>query len=56
MTPMPEAEPPTDAPGSGDATGRTAIRVVIADDHAVVRRGLRQLLDAEDGGGVRPVT
>lgn len=25
------------------------IRVVIADDHAVVRRGLRQLLDAEEG-------
>ncbi len=31
-------------------TGTTgAIRVVIADDHAVVRRGLRQLLDAEEG-------
>jgi two-component system, NarL family, response regulator NreC len=29
------------------ATG--AIRVVIADDHAVVRRGLRQLLAAEEG-------
>jgi two-component system response regulator NreC len=27
----------------------TAIRVVIADDHAVVRRGLRQVLDAEPG-------
>jgi two-component system response regulator NreC len=26
-----------------------AIRVVIADDHAVVRRGLRQVLDDEDG-------
>ncbi len=26
-----------------------SIRVVIADDHAVVRRGLRQLLDAEEG-------
>ncbi|MEO6859883.1 MAG: response regulator transcription factor [Solirubrobacteraceae bacterium] len=25
------------------------IRVVIADDHAMVRRGLRQVLDAEDG-------
>lgn len=25
------------------------IRVVIADDHAVVRRGLRQVLDAEEG-------
>jgi two-component system response regulator NreC len=26
-----------------------AIRIVIADDHAIVRRGLRQLLDAEQG-------
>src|SRR5260370_21074093 len=25
------------------------IRVVIVDDHAVVRRGLRQVLDSEDG-------
>jgi two-component system response regulator NreC len=25
------------------------IRIVIADDHAIVRRGLRQLLDGEDG-------
>ena len=25
------------------------IRIVIADDHAIVRRGLRQLLDDEDG-------
>lgn len=25
------------------------VRVVIADDHAVVRRGLRQVLDSEDG-------
>ena len=33
-----------------EMTGTTgAIRVVIADDHAVVRRGLRQLLDAEEG-------
>lgn len=28
------------------------IRIVIADDHAIVRRGLRQLLDAEDGFSV----
>jgi len=35
---MPEAAMSTDA-----------IRIVIADDHAVVRRGLRQVLDAEDG-------
>jgi two-component system response regulator NreC len=27
----------------------TAIRIVIADDHAVVRRGLRQVLEAEPG-------
>lgn len=27
----------------------STIRVVIADDHAVVRRGLRQVLDAEEG-------
>jgi two-component system response regulator NreC len=26
-----------------------AIRIVIADDHAIVRRGLRQLLDGEQG-------
>jgi two-component system, NarL family, response regulator NreC len=28
---------------------REPIRIVIADDHAIVRRGLRQLLDSEDG-------
>jgi two-component system response regulator NreC len=31
---------------AGDESGST-IRVVIADDHSVVRRGLRQLLEAE---------
>jgi two-component system response regulator NreC len=40
-------------PGRGmndeDAERPAAIRVVIADDHAVVRRGLRQVLDAETG-------
>ncbi|MBV9001248.1 MAG: response regulator transcription factor, partial [Solirubrobacterales bacterium] len=46
---MSNAEPPIDSTASGDATAGKAIRVVIADDHAVVRRGLRQLLDAEDG-------
>jgi two-component system, NarL family, response regulator NreC len=35
------ADPPTDS-------ART-IRVVIADDHSVVRRGLRQVLEAEGG-------
>jgi len=34
---------------SPDAATPGTIRVVIADDHAVVRRGLRQVLDAEDG-------
>ncbi len=43
VTPMGDPEIP---PSSGE--GGT-IRVVIADDHSVVRRGLRQLLDAEDG-------
>ena len=32
-----------------DGPPRPLIRVVIADDHTVVRRGLRQVLDAEDG-------
>ena len=32
----------------GDETNHT-IRIVIADDHAVVRRGLRQVLEAEPG-------
>lgn len=33
---------------SGQEPAAETIRVVIADDHAVVRRGLRQVLDAED--------
>jgi two-component system response regulator NreC len=36
---------PTGEPNDSPET----IRVVIADDHAVVRRGLRQVLDDEDG-------
>jgi two-component system response regulator NreC len=43
----------TSANEAAGATGTTespeAIRIVIADDHAVVRRGLRQVLDAEEG-------
>jgi two-component system response regulator NreC len=43
----------TSANEAAGATGATespdAIRIVIADDHAVVRRGLRQVLDAEEG-------
>ncbi len=33
----------------GDARAGGTIRVVIADDHSVVRRGLRQVLDAKEG-------
>ncbi|HUB36479.1 MAG TPA: response regulator transcription factor [Solirubrobacteraceae bacterium] len=43
--------PETEAAGgaaSEDASGET-IRIVLADDHAVVRSGLRLLLDAESG-------
>src|SRR5690242_2398917 len=35
--------------GEPDAAEVSVIKIVIADDHAVVRRGLRMLLDAEDG-------
>lgn len=38
-----------DDPAPADAALARPIRVVIADDHAVVRRGLRALLDSEDG-------
>lgn len=45
-----EQRTPAEAPAEGPAenAGRSGarIRVVIADDHAIVRRGLRQLLDA----------
>ncbi len=48
MMRLPETEPHSES--SSSATGSTgAIRVVIADDHAVVRRGLRQVLDIEEG-------
>ena len=41
---MPDAGDPT-----GAGTDARRIRVVIADDHSVVRRGLRQLLEDEGG-------
>jgi two-component system, NarL family, response regulator NreC len=48
VTSVPEPERAEAAvPGGSDTAG--PIRVVIADDHAVVRRGLRQLLDAVAG-------
>ena len=42
---MPDARAST----RSDGPPRPLIRVVIADDHTVVRRGIRQVLDAEDG-------
>ena len=40
-----------DAPATGDPSGdeaRRTVRIVLADDHSVVRSGLRLLLDAEE--------
>jgi len=39
----------SDTPTTAAEPGEGKIRVIIADDHAVVRRGLRQVLDLEDG-------
>jgi two-component system, NarL family, response regulator NreC len=36
----------------GDGTSDDQIRIVIADDHTVMRRGLRMLLEAETGFNV----
>ena len=46
---MADDDVPTPAEEIGSAGAIGTIRVVIADDHAVVRRGLRQVLDAEEG-------
>lgn len=48
MTYLPESSDPSQQGDAADVTGKT-IRVVIADDHSVVRRGLREVLDSEDG-------
>ena len=49
MTPLPQAGHSMNTPDAADTGTPGTIRVVIADDHAVVRRGLRQVLDAEEG-------
>lgn len=49
MTSLPQAGRPMDNSDPADTGTPGTIRVVIADDHAVVRRGLRQVLDAEEG-------
>ena len=38
---------PLDAVSAGEDFAAEAIRIVLADDHAVVRSGLRMLLDSE---------
>jgi CheY-like chemotaxis protein len=43
------ADNPSPAREEDDDASAPTIRVVIADDHAVVRRGLRQVLDSEEG-------
>ena len=39
----------SEGPGAEGFDGAETIRIVLADDHAVVRTGLRMLLDSEDG-------
>jgi len=40
---------PADGDGHPDTDERAVIRLFLLDDHEVVRRGLKDLLDAEDG-------
>jgi two-component system, NarL family, response regulator NreC len=48
LTAMPKRESPgVAASGADDDAPEAAIRIVLADDHAVVRSGLRLLLDSE---------
>lgn len=47
MSPMSDTD--MSAPSADRRPSGASIRVVIADDHAVVRRGLRQVLDADGG-------
>jgi two-component system, NarL family, response regulator NreC len=49
MSPMSDSDLSAQSTDRADRTSGAPIRVVIADDHAVVRRGLRQVLDADGG-------
>ncbi len=49
MTSMSESDISARSADGKDTASDARIRVVIADDHAVVRRGLRQVLDADGG-------
>jgi two-component system, NarL family, response regulator LiaR len=46
---MPSREVPVSAGSAGDAATSAPIRVLIADDHAIVRMGLRALIATEPG-------
>src|SRR5919202_4340116 len=46
---MPSREIPVSASSAGDAATDAPIRVLIADDHAIVRLGLRALIATEPG-------
>jgi two-component system response regulator NreC len=49
LTVMSDGESPVPGADSDQSESAPAIGIVIADDHAVVRRGLKQVLDAEPG-------
>jgi two-component system response regulator NreC len=49
MTSMSDSDISVQSAESANRPSDARIRVVIADDHAVVRRGLRQVLDADGG-------
>ncbi len=49
MTAVPDSSSSAPPNRPEDRPSPHTIRVVIADDHAVVRRGLRQVLDGEEG-------
>ena len=46
---MPSHEVPVSAGSAGDAAASAPIRVLIADDHAIVRMGVRALIATEPG-------
>jgi two-component system response regulator NreC len=47
-TVVPMLDPDAASPQGDDGSPTPSIRIVLADDHPVVRRGLRMLLDDED--------
>jgi two-component system, NarL family, response regulator NreC len=49
MTSLPDTSGPNQPNDARSNASEKTIRVVIADDHSVVRRGLRQVLDADGG-------